>query len=525
MCNPLEKGGGFPHPLRQVVSAAQLAMDTTSKNHRAILESIAHRAMLERGLLPDFSAAALAELGKLQMPAAAVGAPAETSLGIRDLRNLLWASIDNDDSRDLDQLTVAEVLPGGNVRLLVAVADVVSLVTIGSAIDEHARHNTTSVYTAARIFPMLPEKLSTELTSLNFGEERLSIVVEMVIGADGTLRDSDIYRAWVTNHAKLAYNSVAAWLAGGGSPPEPIAAVIGLDENLRLQDRTAQSMKNYRHVHGALSLETIEAKPLFDGDQIRALEIEEKNRAKEIIEDLMVAANGVTARYLSARKFPSIRRVVRTPNRWDRIVAIAGDHKFALPELPDSRALEEFLVKEKAADPLRFPDLSLAVIKLLGSGEYVAELSEGNAPGHFGLAVKDYSHSTAPNRRYPDLLTQRLLKAAIGGLSVPYRKDELDVLAAHCTAGEDAANKVERQVAKSAAALLLESRLGEQFDSIVTGASEKGTWVRLLTLPVEGKLVRGFEGADVGDRIRVQLTSLDVQRGFLDFSMVHSSMH
>ncbi len=276
-------------------------------------------------------------------------------------------------------------------------------------------------------------------------------------------------------------------------------------------------MKSLRHVHGALSLETIEAKPVFDGDQLRALGMDEKNRAKEIIEDFMVAANGVTARYLSARGFPSIRRVVRTPNRWDRIVAIAKEHSFELPDTPDSTALEAFLVKEKAADPVRFPDLSLTVIKLLGSGEYIAELPEGNAPGHFGLAVKDYAHSTAPNRRYPDLLTQRLLKAAIAGQPAPYRKDELDVLAAHCTEAEDTATKVERQVAKSAAALLLDSRIGEQFDSIVTGASEKGTWVRLLTIPVEGMLVQGSEGLDVGDWIRVQLTSVDVQRGFIDF--------
>ena len=518
-----EKGSGFLHPFKQVVSAVQIAMNSNHENHRAILERIAHRAMLERGLLPDFSAAALAELGRLTVPAAVDALPTEGSRGIRDMRNLLWASIDNDDSRDLDQLTVAEAMPGGNVRILVAVSDVASLVKNGSAIDEHACHNTTSVYTAARIFPMLPEKLSTDLTSLNFAEQRLSIVVEMVIGADGTVQDSDIYRARVTNHAKLAYNRVAAWLDGSGSPLQAIAAVDGLDENLRLQDRTAQRMRNFRHIHGALSLETLEAKPVFDGDRIRALDIEEKNRAKEIIEDFMIAANGVTARYLAARKSPSIRRVVRTPKRWDRIVAIAGAHKYGLPDIPDSKALEEFLVKEKAADPLRFPDLSLAVIKLLGSGEYIAELPDGNAPGHFGLAVKDYAHSTAPNRRYPDLLTQRLLKAAIDGRSTPYRKDELDILAAHCTAGEDAANKVERRVRKSATALLLESRIGEQFDSIVTGASEKGTWVRLLHVPAEGKLVHGFEGVEVGDRIRVQLISLDVQQGFIDFRRTNSS--
>jgi exoribonuclease-2 len=495
------------------------------KQHRVILQSIAHRVMLERGLLPDFSNAALAELGRLQSPAMKNGAPAGTEHQIRDLRDLLWASIDNDDSRDLDQLTVAEAISANKVKILVAIADVDAVIKNDSAIDQHARHNTTSVYTAAETFPMLPEEVSTGITSLNFNEERLALVIEMVIGADGSLRDSDIYHAWVRNHAKLAYNGLTAWLEGNGVIPEAVAAVSGLEENLRLQDKATQSMKNLRHIHGVLSLETIEAKPVFDGDQIRALEIEEKNRAKEIIEDLMIAANGVTARYLSARKFPSISRVVRTPKRWERIVEIANKHGSKLPGNPDSKALEEFLIKEKAADPLRFPDLSLAVIKLLGNGEYIAELPEGNAPGHFGLAVKDYAHSTAPNRRYPDLLTQRLLKAALADQPVPYRIDELDELASHCTVAEDAATKVERQVEKSAAALLLESRIGEQFDSIVTGASEKGTWVRLLSLPVEGKLVQGFDGIDVGDRIRVQLIDTNVERGFIDFKKISGSIH
>lgn len=491
-------------------------MNVNTHNHRAILKDVAHRAMLERGLLPDFSTEALAELARLQLPVIPAGRSAEGTGGIRDLRSLLWASIDNDDSLDVDQLTTAETMPSDQIKILVAISDVANLIVRGTAIDQHARNNTTSVYTAAEIFPMLPEKVSTDITSLNFKEDRLSIVVEMLIGADGALVDSKIYRAWVCNHAKLAYNSVAAWLEKSGDLPEAIAAVQGLAENLRLQERAAQRMKTLRHIHGALSLETIEAKPIFDGDQIRALVIEEKNRAKEIIEDFMIAANGVTARYLSSRKFPSIRRVVRTPRRWERIVQIAADHRVNLPELPDSKALEEFLIQQKAADALGFPDLSLAVIKLLGAGEYIAELPDGNAPGHFGLAVKDYGHSTAPNRRYPDLLTQRLLKAALEDKPVPYPKAELDVLAAHCTDAEDAANKVERQVGKSAAALLLESRIGEQFDGIVTGASEKGSWVRLLTIPVEGKLMSGFEGMDVGDRIRVQLTSVNVEKGFID---------
>lgn len=491
-------------------------MNSKDNQDRELLQDIARRAMLERGLLPDFSAQALAELDGIQAPAHMTGRP------VNDLRDLLWSSIDNDDSRDLDQLTVAEVMPGNKIKVLVAVADVDALVEDGSAIDAHARHNTTSVYTAAKIFPMLPEHLSTDLTSLNINEDRLAIVVEMVIGVDGSLQDSDIYRARVRNHAKLAYNSVAAWL-DGGNMPEAIATVNGLAENLRAQDRAAQSMKNLRHVHGALSLETIEARPVFEGDAIRDLQVEQKNRAKELIEDFMIGANGVTARYLSFRKFPTIRRVVRTPKRWDRIVAIAGEYKFPLPANPDSKALEEFLTKQKAADPLRFPDLSLAVIKLLGAGEYIAELANGSAPGHFGLAVKDYAHSTAPNRRYSDLLTQRLLKAAIEGKTSPYSKDGLDVLAKHLTEEEDAANKVERQVEKSAAALLLESKVGEQFDAIVTGASDKGTWARLVTIPVEGKVVHGFEGLDVGDRIRVQLVSTDVERGFIDLTKVGPS--
>jgi len=479
---------------------------------RARLQDIAHRAMLERGLLPDFSPAAIGELDRLQAPAAAPG-----DGSVRDLRGLLWASIDNDDSRDLDQLSVAEALPGDAARILVAIADVDALVLKGSAVDAHARHNTTSVYTAARIFPMLPEKLSTGLTSLNPDGERLAMVVDMVVGPDGALQGSEIYRARVLNRAKLAYDSVAAWLEGWGPEPARIGAVGGLAENLRLQDRVAQRLKALRHTNGALSLETIEARPVFEGEQIRGLEVAEKNRAKELIEDFMIAANGVSARFLAARRFPLIRRVVRTPKRWDRIVAIAAEHHFNLPPDPDAPALEAFLTQAKAADPLRFPDLSLAVIKMLGAGEYVAELPGGPArPGHFGLAVRDYAHSTAPNRRFTDLITQRLLKTAIAGAAPPYGGDELTALAIHCTDQEDAANRVERQVGKSAAALLLKDRRGEQFDAMVTGASDKGTWARLLSIPVEGRVIH------VGDRIRVQLLSVDVERGFIDFAKVGS---
>ncbi len=489
-------------------------MNPNSHDHRSILNRIADRAMLEQGLQPNFSGLAMRELSRLLGPAAPAGD------SVRDLRDLIWCSIDNDDSLDLDQLTVAEPLPDGGTRVLVAVADVDALVKEGSAINAHAEQNTTSVYTAAHIYPMLPERLSTDLTSLNFNEDRLAIVVEMLVTGDGLVKDSAVCRAQVCNKAKLAYNSVAAWLDGTGPMPEAIVTVPGLAENLQLQDKVAQCMHKYRHTQGALSLETIEARPIFDGDHVTALEREEPNRAKSIIEEFMVAANGVTARYLAASGFPSIRRVVREPKRWDRIVEIAAQHGFALPADPDSRALEEFLNQQKGADPVRFPDLSLAVVKLLGSGEYVADMPEQEPLGHFGLAVRDYNHSTAPNRRYPDLITQRLLKAALAGTGVPYRKDRLDTLAEHCTEAEDAAAKVERRVQKSAAALLLEDRIGEKFDGIITGAADKGTWVRLIDIPVEGKLVRGFQGVDVGDRVRVQLIETDVEMGFIDFALV-----
>ena len=302
-------------------------------------------------------------------------------------------------------------------------------------------------------------------------------------------------------------------------PPE-IGAVGGLDENLRLQDRVAQRLKTVRHAHGALDLETIEARPVFVGDELRDLEPDQQNRAKDLIADFMIAANGVAARYLASRKCPSMRRVVRTPKRWGRIVELAAERGSTLPKEPDSKALEQFLASAKAADPLRFPDLSLAVIKLLGAGEYVVQRPGDGATGHFGLAVKDYAHSTAPNRRYPDLITQRLLKAALAGGSLPYGTDELVALAKHCTEEEDAAKKVERQVGKSAAAMLLESRIGEQFDAIVTGASDKGTWVRIVRPPVEGRLESGSEGADVGQRLRVRLIRTDVERGYIDFARV-----
>jgi VacB/RNase II family 3'-5' exoribonuclease len=486
--------------------------NTDDRKTRSVLQTIARRVMLEKGLQPDFSPAAVAQLSAIRACAA------NPTPSTRDLRALLWCSIDNDDSRDLDQLSVAAELPGGAVKLLVAIADVDDLVGKGSAIDDHARENTTSVYTAGGIFPMLPEKLSTDLTSLAFNADRVAFVVEMTFDKDGALKGSDVYGAVVRNKAKLAYNAVAAWLDGTGPKPAPIGAVAGLDANIRVQNRVAGQLRALRHMRGALSLQTLEARPVFDGDILRDLLPDQSNVAKSLIEELMVAANGITARYLTAKNFPSIRRVVRTPSKWDRIVELAAERGSALPGKPDGKALEQFLMAALKADSASFPDLSLSVIKLLGRGEYVVELPGGTVAGHFGLAVSDYAHSTAPNRRFPDLLIQRLLKAALAGSAPPYKNDELTALAQHCTEQEDAAKKVERQVVKSAGAMLLATRIGNTFDATITGSSEKGTWVRLFRPPVEGKLVKGFDGRKVGDRIRVKLAFTDVERGYIDFN-------
>lgn len=484
------------------------------KSHRTDLRSIARRAMVERDLLPDFSSAAMAELSRIQTAAT------DSHANLRDLTRLLWASIDNDDSRDLDQLTVAELRPDRSVKILVAIADVDALVKKDSALDGHAKHNTTSVYTSGDMFPMLPEKLSTDLTSLGEGEDRLAVVVELTITEDGVVRSSTLFRALVHNHAKLAYNGVAAWLAGEAPAPERVTAVSGLDAQLRLQDQVAQRLKVRRHQQGALSLETIEARAVFDGELLTDLRAEPKNRAKELIEDFMIAANQATASYLKGKGVPSFRRILRSPERWLRIVEVAARWDEPLPPEPDASALEGFLVKRRKADPLTFPDLSLAIVKLIGRGEYVLDQSKDGAPEHFGLAVKGYTHSTAPNRRYPDLITQRLVKAALAGTATPYKPEELKYLAGHCTEKEDDAEKVERRLRKSAAALLLESRIGQRFDAIVTGASESGTWVRLLEPPVEGRVVTGTSGLDVGDKVRVELISTDVERGFIDFVRV-----
>jgi len=483
-------------------------------HQRADLREIARRAMHERGLLADFAPAVLHQLASIEGPAR------EPQANLRDLTALAWASIDNDDSQDLDQLTAVAEGRDGVVTTLVAIADVDALVRPGTAIDQHARHNTTSVYTGAELFPMLPPRLSTDLTSLNPGAERLAVVVELRVDAGGRVLGSEVYRARVRNKAKLAYDAVAAWLEGTGPMPEAMAAAPGVDVQVRIQDRVAQALRRQRHEHGALDLETIEPRPIFAGEALAELRADRPNRAKQLIEDFMVAANGATARFLEQAGIPALRRVVRSPERWQRLIALAAEHGGRLPEEPDVRALQAFLVQRRQADPLRFPDLSLLVVKLMGAGEYVVEEPGQRPVGHFGLAVRDYTHSTAPNRRFPDLITQRLLKSALAGAPPAYAPDELEALAVHCTAQEDAANKVERRVRKSAAALLLEQRVGEQFDGVVTGHSEKGTWVRVFQPPVEGRVIQGFRGLEVADRVRVRLMAADVERGFIDFARI-----
>lgn len=475
--------------------------------NETLLERIARDAMIAHGLEPDFNAAARAQIGGLHEP---------STHGYRDLRQLPWSSIDNDESRDLDQLEVC-VEDGGRTRVLIAIADVDVLVPESSPLDQHAGRNTTSVYTPAIVFPMLPPQLSTDLTSLNPNQDRLALVVDMTIEDGCSIHRSDIYRAIVRNKAKLAYNALAAWLEGQGPAPAALTSVPHLDDQIRLQDRIAARLRDCREAEGALEFARTELKPVVEGEAVKDLRAETPNRAKSVIENFMVAANGVTAGFLRDRGYPSIRRVVKSPERWNRIVELAAQHGGSLPASPDAHALQAFLRAQRTAQADTFQDLSLAIIKLLGRGEYVAE-SAKEPSAHFALATGNYTHSTAPNRRYPDLITQRLLKAAIESRPSPYALPELTQIAEHCTKQEDAANKVERVASKAAAALWLTPRIGDIFNGIVTGAGPKGTWVRLVPTPVEGRVERGAEGMDVGDRVRVRLIGTDPRRGFIDFA-------
>ena len=477
------------------------------------LVAAAHAAMIEHGFQPEFPAATAGELAAIEAHPEPPAVP-----GIQDLRSLLWSSIDNDTSKDLDQIEWAEQLPSGSIRVLIGVADVDARVSRGTVIDGHARSETTSVYTGVRVFPMLPSELSEGITSLNENEDRVALVIEFAVDPAGTASEGKAYRALVRNHAQLAYNAVGAWLAATGPAPAKVSASAELAAQLKLQDAAAQRMLGGRYQHGALDLETIETRPVMLADLAVEIVSLEKNRATSLIEEFMVAANGVIARTFEAAGVASIRRIVRVPKRWDRIVEVAAGLGATLPAEPDSKALNDFLLAQKQKDPDHFPDLSLAVVKLMGPVEYVLVKPNEVSPGHFGLAVQDYTHSTAPNRRFPDMVTQRLLKAWLAKAPQPYSADDLNTIALRCTLMEDNARKVEREMQKRIAAVVLHPRIGQSFRAIVTGVNKYGTFVRTLDPHVDGKLVEGAKGLDVGDRVTVKLISTDPQRGFIDFA-------
>lgn len=478
------------------------------------LQAIALDVVRQRGFNPDFPP----EVGRQLVALHAHPPQIEPGQDVRDLRTLLWSSIDNDTSRDLDQIEVAEQQPNGDVKVMVGIADVDAFVPKLTPIDQHAARETATVYAGVRNFPMLPEELSTGKTSLLENQDCLSVVVEFLVDAGGSVTSSEVYRAVVRNKAQLQYNSLGAWLESTGPAPAKVAASADLQAQLQLQNQTAQRLKTQRFSHGALTLQTTEFQPLIVDDQVIELQKQQKNHATELIEDFMIAANGVVARMLE--KVSSLRRIVKEPERWDRIVQLAAAHGEKLPSVPDSKALSEFLLKQEAAAPEHFADLSLAVVKLIGRGEYVLERPGEPAPGHFGLAVRDYTHSTAPNRRFVDIVTQRIIKATLAGKANPYSDSELTTIAANCTEKENAANKVERDMAKRMAAVAMQKRIGETFDALVTGVTSNGTFVRAVQPQVEGLLAQGSQGLDVGDKLRVKLVRTDVQHGFIDFAKV-----
>jgi exoribonuclease-2 len=471
--------------------------------------------MRQHGFEPEFSPEVMAEIRALDDPS-----NDPLGRGVKDLRHLPWSSIDNRESRDLDQIEAAERLDDDSIRVLIGVADVDTLVQLGSAADAHAAANTTSVYTGVAVFPMLPERLSTDLTSLNEGEDRLAVVIQFDVAAKGELANTSVFRALVHNRAKLTYDAIGMWLEDTGPAPRAIASSREMEEQVRLQDEAAQRLRLARVTAGALNFESIEASPVVVNGKVVDLAIAKRNRARDLIEDFMVAANRSVAMYLIERGSPSLRRVVREPKRWDRIVAIAADFGETLPEKPDSVALSEFLAKRRAADPEHFADLSLSVVKLLGPGIYVLErrLGSRREAGHFGLAVADYVHSTAPNRRFADLVTQRMLRAATAGGPTPYSDAELMEIAARCTERGEAARKVERTMRKVAGASMLAERVGENFAAIITASSPKGIYARILNPPVEGRVVRGGRGLDVGDTVSLKLVVADPVRGYIDFA-------
>lgn len=439
----------------------------------------------------------------------------------KDLRSLLWSSIDNATSRDLDQIEWAEQLENGDIRVLVGIADVDAAIDKGTPIDVHAEQNTVTVYTESEIFPMIPEELSTDITSLNEGVDRLAVVADMIVKENGDVPQSTFYRAIVHNHAKLSYDDVGDWFDNDGPIPDEIRGKDKLIEQLRIQRKAAERLHKYRQAKGALEFESIESQAVVENGQVKDIRSIRPNSARRLIENFMVAANVEMAEFLESHGIASIRRVVKVPARWEGIVKIAAEYNEQLPAEPDQPALAKFLEKRRNADPERFPDLSLSIIKLIGSGSYVVERPGEDAGGHFGLAVRDYAHSTAPNRRYADIVVQRLVKALVAGEPSPYTPDELDAIAEHINKQEKAARKVERKMRKIVAAAVMKKRVGERFDAIVTGVSDAGTYARILRPPVDGRIVRGENGLNVGQKVDVKLLSANTSNGFIDFSVDH----
>jgi VacB/RNase II family 3'-5' exoribonuclease len=474
------------------------------------LELLAKQVMIQKGLEPEFSKEALQQLQTIHTPAS-------IPKRMEDLRSLPWCSIDNENSLDLDQLTFAKE-ENGTTTLFIAIADVDALVPANSAIDLHAQINATSVYTPAKLFPMLPEKLSFHLTSFVEEEDRLSLTIKINIDKRGKMEEFSLFPAIVRNPAKLSFEAVGAWLEGKATIPEKIKKVSGLEQSLLCQHKASQLLQARRHSLGALTLFPSEMEAKITQDKKIVLLSPIHNDAHQLIESFMIAANFAITNYLKNSHIPRLCRIVQKPKRWERIVQIAASFDFLLPQEPEGKALEEFLLLRKSKDPSTFQDLSLVIVKLLGRGENV--VCEPNNPdqGHFGLALSAYTHSTAPNRRFVDLISLRQCKAHLKATSNPYSFKQLQQLASHCTQQEDAALKVERQMNKAVAALFLSPMIGASFEGIVTGASEKGTWARIFSPPVEGRIIRGFEKLDVGDRVVVQLESVDVPKGYINFA-------
>jgi exoribonuclease II len=508
--------------------------------------------MHEAGFKPEFGPGVAEQVDEIRTSLRKEFVQAEPGFGVPDLRNLVWSSIDNDTSRDLDQIEVAERIADG-IRVHVAIADVARAVEQDSPIDKHAQAQTQTIYTAVKNFPMLPLELSTGMTSLNENGDRMAVMMSFTVGSNGEMSDEQISRAWVRNRAQLAYSRVGPWIDAHAGAASGVGVSLQEVEQLRsdsarqgedlngpafvddangrelaeslgdqlvLQARATQLLHRARIQNGALEFHRGEAEPVIADGRVVSVQDVIQNQAMYLIEDLMVAANGVMARALRKGGRSGLQRVVKVPQRWDRIVSLAAEHKWDLPVNPDSVALNNFLAHMRDTDTDHYPDLAVAVIKLMGPGEYMLMTADDDPTGHFGLAVRDYTHSTAPNRRFPDIVTQRVLHAMMEGAPAPYSDAELAAIATHCNEADTALRKIERAMQKRVAAVAMAHRIGEVFRGVVTGASEKGVYVRVIDPPFEGRIIQNAEGLDVGDRVSVKLLHTDPARAFIDFARI-----